>query len=109
MGYLFLMPIIFLIISSFISEDVLMSLLMKKVAVDTSAEGIRCITDKLGCAKIKYHIVTTRTRGTIGSGGDARSYARANIALYKFGKNPGFVYSVFVKRKDYPKAKEAIG
>ena len=84
------------------------SLFMKKIAVDTSAEEIRKMTTILEKNNLKYEIRTTRTRGSIGSAIDARSYANANLAMYKGSSQPSFVYSVYVKPKDYDKARKLI-
>jgi hypothetical protein len=80
------------------------TIFMKKLAVDTSAEEIRRTTTILEQNRIKYEIRTTRTRGTIGSALDARSYANANLAMYKGASPPSFIYSVYVKHKDYERA-----
>ena len=81
-------------------------LFMKKLAVDTSAEEIRRTTTILEKNNLKYEIRTTRTRGTIGSALDARSYANANLAMYKGASQPSFIYSVYVKPKDYDRARK---
>lgn len=77
------------------------TLFMKKLSVDTSAEEIRRTTTILEQNNIKYEIRTTRTRGTIGSALDARSYANANLPMYKGASQPSFIYTVYVKPKDY--------
>jgi hypothetical protein len=81
---------------------------MKRLILDTSSETIRRVTSILDENKIKYTLKTTRTRGTVGSGLDARAYARANIAMYKGSDQPSFVYSVYVSRKDYARAAALI-
>jgi hypothetical protein len=74
---------------------------MKKLVVDTSAEEIARATSILDRNNIKYELRTTRTRGSIGSALDARSYAQGNIALYKGASGPTFIYTVCVTRKEY--------
>ena len=108
MQYLLIFPIILLILSFLLSEDIIMGIFLKKLAVDTSAEGIRKITDKLKTAGIRYQFVTVRSRGSVGSFADARAYARSNIAMYKFSDKPNMVYYVFVSRKNYQRAKELL-
>lgn len=76
-------------------------LFLKKLATDTSAEEIRRITTILDQHKIKYEVRTTRTRGTIGLGMDAASYAKANLAMYHGAAGPSFIYSVYVSRKNF--------
>jgi hypothetical protein len=78
---------------------------MKKLIIDTSAEEIAKVTTTLEQNNLKYEIRTIRTRGTVGSAIDARSYAQANIAMYKGASQPGFVYYVYVKPKDYERAR----
>ena len=76
----------------------------KKIAVDTSGEEIRRITNILAQNKIKYEIRTKRVRGSIGTAIDARTYARANLAMYKGAQLPSVVYMIWVRRKDYERA-----
>jgi hypothetical protein len=84
------------------------TLFKKKLAIDTSAEEIRRTTTILEKNNIKYEIRTTRTRGVIGSAFDAQSYARGNIAMYKGASQPSFIYSVYVKAKDYDRARKLV-
>lgn len=86
----------------------LFGLLMKKLVIDTSAEEIRKTTEILEQNNVHYEVRTIRTRGTIGSGFDAASYARANLALYKGASQPSFIYTVYVDRKDYDRAQKLI-
>jgi hypothetical protein len=76
----------------------------KRIAADTSGEEIRRITTILEQNKIKYEIRTKRTRGSIGTAIDARTYARANLAMYKGAQSPPVVYMIWVKREDYEQA-----
>jgi hypothetical protein len=86
----------------------MLGLFMKKLAVDTSAEEIRRTTTILEKNKIKYEIRTTRTRGSIGSAMDAQTYANANLAMYKGASPPSFIYTVYVKPKDYDRARKLV-
>jgi len=108
MQYLLLFPLVLLVLSFLLTEDVITGIFLRKLAVDTSAEGIRKITDKLKEFGIRYHVVTVRSRGSIVSYGDARAYARSNLAMYKYSDKPGMVYYVFVSRKNYLQAKDLI-
>lgn len=83
-------------------------LFMKKLAVDTSAEEIRRTTTILEKNNVKYEIRTTRTRGSIGSAIDAQTYANANLAMYKGASPPSFIYTVYVKPKDFDRAKKLV-
>ena len=82
------------------------TLFLKKLSVDTSAEEIGRTTMILDENNLKYEIRTARTRGSIGSAIDARTYAKANLAMYKGSSQPSFTYSVFVKPKDYDRARK---
>jgi len=83
-------------------------LFLKRLVIDTSAEEIGRTTTILEQNGIKYEVRTIRSRGTIGSGIDAHAYARANLALYKGAQQPSFVYYVYVRRKDYDRARRLI-
>ena len=84
------------------------ALLKKKIAVDTNSEAIRKITTLLEDYQIKYEIRTVRSRGVLGMGMDAQSYARSNIAVYKGSSQPQFVYTVYVRLRDVVRAKQLI-
>jgi len=84
-------------------------LFMRKLAVDTSTEGINRISAILKQNNIYYDVRSERSRGIIGSGLDAASYARANLPLYYGASQPTFVYSIFVNFKDYKRARKLIG
>ena len=86
----------------------MLGLFMKKLVIDTSAEEIRRVTTVLEKNDIFYEVRTTRSRGTIGSSIDAASYARANLSLYKGASQPTFIYSVYVRRKDYERARKSM-
>lgn len=80
----------------------------KRLMVDTSSEESRRVTTLLEQNHIKYELRTIRSRGGIGTGMDAMSYARSNVSLYKGASQPTFVYEVYVSRKDFERAKELI-
>lgn len=82
--------------------------LKKRISVDTSNESVTKTLAALEKHHIKYEIRTIRSRGVIGTGMDAGSYARSNIAMYKGSSQPGFVYRVYVRRRDYLQAKRMI-
>lgn len=86
----------------------MLGLFMKKLVIDTSAEEIRRVTTVLEQNDIKYEIRTLRARGTVGSSIDAASYARANLSLYKGASQPSFIYYVYVRRRDYERARELM-
>ena len=74
-------------------------LFKKRILVETNNESVTKALAVLEENKIKYELRTIRSRGSIGTGFDAQSYARSNISLYKGSSTPNFVYMVYVKRK----------
>lgn len=81
---------------------------MRQLTVDSSAEEIARVEEILKSQQIPYRINSIRTRGDIGSALDARSYARSNIALYKGSATPSVIYRIYVRRRDYAKAKKLV-
>lgn len=77
---------------------------MKKITTDTSSEEIARVKSILTENNIKFIINTIRSRGSIGSGFDANAYARSNLSLYNQGVQPTFIYTIYVKRKDFDQA-----
>ena len=84
------------------------SLFMKKIATDTSSEEISRIRLILDKNQIQYTVDTARSRGIVGAGMDASSYARANLPMYNQGVQPTFIYTVYVRRKDYALAHKLL-
>ncbi len=82
--------------------------LKKRIVVDTSGQEIRRVTNLLDQHNIKYELRTKRTRGSIGTALDSRSYAASKIAMYKGSSTPPVVYMVYVKRSDYAKAYDLL-
>jgi hypothetical protein len=82
--------------------------LLKKLTTDSSGEEIRRVSTILTENKVKYVVRTVRPRGSIGSAMDSRTYANANLAMYKGASLPSYVYMVYVKRKDYERARDLV-
>ena len=82
--------------------------LMKKLVTDTSGEEIRRVTEILKGQKIKHVVRTVRARGSIGTAMDSRTYARANLAMYKGASMPNYVYMVYVNRGDFENARDLV-
>jgi len=80
----------------------------KRILVDTSSEEARRVTNILDEHKIKYELRTKRPRGSVGTALDARAYGRGNISMYKGAGQPLFVYMIFVRRKDFVRAKKLL-
>ena len=83
-------------------------LFKKRILVETNNESVTKALTVLEKNNIKYELRTIRTRGVFGTAFDAQSYARSNISMYKGSSQPGFVYMVHVKRRDYLRAKHLI-
>lgn len=81
-------------------------LFMKKLATDTSAEEISRIKTVLGQNDIKFEIWTTR--GRTGSAHDSITYLKSAPVMYGLAPEPVFIYSVYVKRKDYARARKLV-
>jgi len=79
-------------------------LFKKRIVVDTSGKEIRRTTNLLDDNNIKYEIRTKWSQGSIGTGIDSRTYAQANLSMYKGTQSPPVVYLIWVKRKDYGRA-----
>jgi len=81
-------------------------LFMKKLATDTSAEEFSRIKSILVQNKIKYEITTIR--GRTGSDRDAHTNLRSNPVAYNMVRDPMFIYSVYVKHKDFALARQLV-
>jgi hypothetical protein len=82
--------------------------LLKKLVTDTSGEEIARVTALLAQNGIKYVMRTVRPRGSLGTAIDSRTYAGSNLAMYKGASLPPYVYMVYVRRKDYDRAKDVV-
>ena len=81
-------------------------LLMKKLATDTSAEEISRIKYILDENKIKFEIWTTR--GRTGSERDSHVCLKSTPVIHNIAPEPMFIYSVYVKRKDFARARQLV-
>lgn len=81
---------------------------LARLLSDTNSAESRRVENILKENKIPYRIETKRIRGSIGSALDARSYAQANLAMYKGADTPSVVYAIYVRRKDLELAKALI-
>ena len=78
---------------------------MKKLATDTSAEEISRIKTILAQNNLKFEIWTTR--GRTGSDFDSHVYLKSNPVM-NIAPEPVFIYSVYVNRKDYARARQLV-
>ena len=81
-------------------------LFLKKLATDNSAEEISRIKTILNKNNIKFEVWTSRRR--VGS----ELYSRISISsipvFHGLAPEPMFIYSVFVKRKDFARARQLV-
>jgi hypothetical protein len=81
-------------------------LFMKKLATDTSAEEIGRIKTVLGQNNIKFEIWTSR--GRTGSEHDSVTDLKSAPVVHGLAPEPLFIYSVYVKRKDFARARQLV-
>ncbi len=81
-------------------------LFMKKLATDTSAEEISRIKTILEQHSIKYEVWTSK--GRTGSDRDSLTHLKSNPVMYGVSPEPVFIYSVYVKRKDFDRARKLV-
>jgi hypothetical protein len=81
-------------------------LFMKKLATDTSAEEISRIKTILAQYEIKFEVWTTR--GRTGSDRDSITHLKSNPVMYEISPEPLFIYSDYVKHKDYARARKLV-
>jgi hypothetical protein len=79
---------------------------MKKLATDTSAEGISRIKTILAQNNIRFEIATAR--GRTGSDRDVQTGLRSNPVAYNLVRDPMFIYTVYVNRKDFTRAQQLV-
>ena len=81
-------------------------LFMKKLATDTSAEEISRIKTVLGQNNIKLEVWTSR--GRTGSERDSHIYLKSMPVMNGIAPEPVFIYTVYVRRKDYARARQLV-
>ena len=81
-------------------------LFMKKLATDTSAKEIGRIKTILVKNNLKFEVWTTR--GRTGSDRDSHTYLKSNPVMHGIAPEPVFIYSVYVKYKDYARARQLV-
>jgi len=90
-------------------EDALIFLFLhKKLVIDISSEEIARVTSILEENGIDYGLRTVRARGNIGTALDSLTYARSNLAMYKGSRGNAYVYMVYVRRRDFERAKDLV-
>jgi hypothetical protein len=88
--------------------DLIFLFLHKKLVIDVSSEEIARVTSILEENGIDYGLRTVRARGSIGTALDSLTYARSNLAMYKGSRGNQYVYMVYVRRRDYERAKDLV-
>jgi len=81
-------------------------LFMKKLATDTSAEEIGGIKTILAQNNLKFEVTTAR--GGTGSRWDSHTNLRSNPVMHGIAPEPVFIYTVYVRRKDYVRASQMV-
>ena len=79
---------------------------MKKLATDTSAEEISRIKTILAKNSFKFEVWTSR--GRTGSDRDSHTYLRSNPVMHGIAPEPVFIYTIYVRCKDYARAKQLV-
>jgi hypothetical protein len=82
------------------------TLFMKKHATDTSAEETSRIKSILVQNNLKFEVMIAR--GRTGSDRGSHTYLKSSPVVYGIAPEPVFNYSVYVKRKDYARARKLV-
>ena len=83
-----------------------------KLFVDSSSEAAANVTSKLKAAGVPYDMRTRTTRGALGRAlttGRGVSQYMGGMASSSFSDRLGYVYTVYVRRKDEARARELCG
>jgi hypothetical protein len=81
-------------------------LFMKKLATDTSAEEIGRIKTILAQNNLKFEV--WMSRGRTGSERDSHVYLKSMPVMNGIAPEPVFIYTIYVRRKDYAHARELV-
>jgi hypothetical protein len=79
---------------------------MKKLATDASAEEIGRIKTILVQNKLKFEVMIAR--GRTGSRWESHTNLRSTPVMYGVAPEPVFINSVYVRHKDYARARELV-
>ncbi len=79
---------------------------MKKLATDTSAEEISRIKTILGQNGIKFEVMIARGRS--GSRYESHTNLRSSPVMYGVAPESMFIYTVYVRRKDFGRARQLV-
>ncbi len=82
------------------------NLFMKKLATDTSAEEISRIKTLLAHNSIKFEVMIAR--GGTGSRYESHTNLRSSPVMHGIAPEPVFIYTVYVKHKDYARARQLV-
>lgn len=78
----------------------------KRLLVDSSAEEFARVKANLEKANIPFYVRTVKSSPTILQGSHAAAYKRYAMSYTPQKDYVTYVYYIYVKRKDYEKAKE---
>lgn len=82
---------------------------LKKLMTDTSAGSIHKACKLLEQNGIQYSIQTLRLRGSYGARMESGAYMRFNVSQRSWGSEQSTAYALYVRRKDYQKARTLTG
>ena len=86
--------------------DVFRLIYNKKLLVDSSAEEFANVKARLKKANIPHYVKTIKSAPTIIQGSYAGSYQKYNLSYSPDKDHISYVYYIYVKKKDYIRAKE---
>ncbi|HZK17059.1 MAG: hypothetical protein GX773_07405 [Chloroflexi bacterium] len=82
---------------------------LKQLMTDVDSGPIKQVEDILRANKIPYRIKTSSWRGPIGRYYDSRTYSQITMPLYIDAQKPTLSYVIYVRKRDFKKAKGLIG
>ncbi len=81
---------------------------LKQLVSDFDPGEIKRVEEILKANKIPYRIKSYNPRGPFGRHYDSKTYETIVMPLYKNAQRPTITYIVYVKKKDYDRAKNLI-
>ncbi len=80
----------------------------KRLITDTSSEQIAYVRQKLDKEGISYYLSTKKSIPSFIQISHVQSYQKYNIPYSSDKESIGYVYYIYVKRKDYQRALECM-
>ncbi len=82
---------------------------MRQLVTDLDSGEIKRVEDTLNANNIPYRIKSDSPRGPFGRNYDSRTYQTIVMPLYIDAQQPVISYIVYVRKRDFERAKELIG